>query len=94
MDPISRRYVWDIIQEAKPGRAIVLTTHSMEEADVLGDRIAIMARGRIKAIGSSIRLKQKFGSGYQVRVVVMMVVVFACVNFGSGCTSVLHASLV
>ena len=31
MDPISRRFVWDIIEEAKPGRAIVLTTHSMEE---------------------------------------------------------------
>lgn len=67
MDPISRRYVWDVIQAAKPGRAIVLTTHSMEEADILGDRIAIMARGAIKAIGSSIRLKQKFGAGYQVR---------------------------
>lgn len=67
MDPISRRYVWDVIQAAKPGRAIVLTTHSMEEADILGDRIAIMARGAIKALGSSIRLKQKFGAGYQVR---------------------------
>ncbi|KAI8472921.1 MAG: hypothetical protein J3K34DRAFT_383970 [Monoraphidium minutum] len=64
MDPISRRYVWDIISEAKAGRAIVLTTHSMEEADILGDRIAIMARGRLKAIGSSLRLKQKYGAGY------------------------------
>ena len=42
MDPISRRATWDIIEAAKPGRAIVLTTHSMEEADILGDRIAIM----------------------------------------------------
>lgn len=66
MDPISRRAVWDIIQEAKQNRAIVLTTHSMAEADVLGDRIAIMVRGRLRAIGSSIRLKHKFGSGYQV----------------------------
>jgi ABC-type multidrug transport system ATPase subunit len=38
----------------------------MEEADILGDRIGIMARGRLRAIGSSIRLKQKFGAGYQV----------------------------
>ncbi|KIZ04840.1 hypothetical protein MNEG_3122 [Monoraphidium neglectum] len=68
MDPISRRYVWDIIQQAKAGRAIVLTTHSMEEADILADRIAIMARGRLKAIGSSIRLKQKYGAGYTVAV--------------------------
>lgn len=66
MDPISRRYVWDIIEEAKVGRAIVLTTHSMEEADILGDRIAIMARGRLRCIGTSNRLKQKFGAGYQV----------------------------
>ena len=47
-------------------RAIVLTTHSMEEADVLGDRIAIMARGRLRCIGSSIHLKHRFGSGYKV----------------------------
>lgn len=38
----------------------------MEEADILGDRIAIMARGKLKAIGSSIHLKQKYGAGYQV----------------------------
>eukprot|EP00775_Hariotina_reticulata_P013231 gene13231-13362_t len=68
MDPISRRSVWDVIQAAKPGRAIVLTTHSMEEADILGDRIAIMARGKLKAIGSSIHLKHKFGAGYQIRI--------------------------
>ncbi|KAK9805624.1 hypothetical protein WJX72_008643 [[Myrmecia] bisecta] len=71
MDPISRRHVWDIIEDAKQGRAIVLTTHSMEEADVLGDRIAIMAKGRLRCIGSSIRLKQRFGSGYQVAVSVL-----------------------
>ena len=68
MDPISRRYVWDIIEAAKPGRAIVLTTHSMEEADILGDRICIMARGNVRAIGSSIRLKQRFGAGYAISV--------------------------
>ncbi|KAL0019978.1 hypothetical protein WJX79_005180 [Trebouxia sp. C0005] len=68
MDPISRRHVWDIIETAKAGRAIVLTTHSMEEADVLGDRIAIMARGRLRCIGSSIHLKHRFGSGYQLNV--------------------------
>jgi ABC-type multidrug transport system ATPase subunit len=35
------------------------------QADILGDRIAIMARGRLRALGSSLRLKQRFGSGYQ-----------------------------
>jgi energy-coupling factor transporter ATP-binding protein EcfA2 len=64
MDPITRRHVWDIIEEAKKGRAIVLTTHSMEEADILSDRIAIMAKGKLRCIGTSIRLKSKFGTGY------------------------------
>eukprot|EP00898_Chlorokybus_atmophyticus_P003418 jgi/Chlat1/4077/Chrsp26S08850 len=68
MDPISRRYVWDIIEAAKPGRAIILTTHSMEEADILGDRIAIMAKGRLRCIGTSIQLKRKFGAGYRMSV--------------------------
>ncbi|XP_030937873.1 ABC transporter A family member 2-like isoform X2 [Quercus lobata] len=64
MDPISRRHVWDIIKDAKRGRAIVLTTHSMEEADILGDRIGIMAKGRLRCIGTSIRLKSRFGTGF------------------------------
>ncbi|KAK9669274.1 hypothetical protein RND81_13G120800 [Saponaria officinalis] len=64
MDPISRRHVWDIIENAKRGRAIILTTHSMEEADVLGDRIGIMAKGRLRCLGTSIRLKSRFGTGF------------------------------
>jgi len=70
MDPISRRQVWDAIEAAKAGRAVVLTTHSMEEADILGDTIAIMARGRVRAYGSALRLKQRFGSGYQLAVAI------------------------
>ena len=38
MDPVTRRQVWDVIERAKAGRVILLTTHSMEEADILGDR--------------------------------------------------------
>ncbi|CAI5957490.1 unnamed protein product [Closterium sp. NIES-64] len=68
MDPVSRRHVWDIIERAKRGRAIVLTTHSMEEADILGDRIAIMAKGRMRCIGTSIHLKNRFGAGFVVTV--------------------------
>uniref|UniRef100_A0A0D3A9X6 ABC transporter domain-containing protein n=1 Tax=Brassica oleracea var. oleracea TaxID=109376 RepID=A0A0D3A9X6_BRAOL len=64
MDPITRRHVWDIIQESKKGRAIILTMHSMEEADILGDRIGIMAKGRLRCIGTSIRLKSRFGTGF------------------------------
>ncbi|GMJ15142.1 A. THALIANA ABC2 HOMOLOG 1, ABC2 homolog 1, ATP-binding cassette A2 [Hibiscus trionum] len=64
MDPISRRHVWDIIERAKRGRVIVLTTHSMEEADVLSDRIGIMVKGRLSCLGTSIRLKSRFGTGF------------------------------
>lgn len=67
MDPISRRAVWDAINAAKQQAAVVLTTHSMEEADALGDRIAIMVRGRMRVLGGSLTLKQKYGNGYQVR---------------------------
>ncbi|KAL5816488.1 hypothetical protein ACOSQ3_024866 [Xanthoceras sorbifolium] len=64
MDPITRRHVWDIIENAKKGRAIILTTHSMEEADILSDRIGIMAKGRLRCLGTSIRLKSRFGTGF------------------------------
>eukprot|EP00960_Hanusia_phi_P066607 766433-Hanusia_phi.AAC.1 len=52
MDPINRRHVWDVIEAAKQDRCVVLTTHSMEEADILGDRIGIMAKGRLRWDGS------------------------------------------
>ncbi|KAK9090668.1 hypothetical protein Sjap_023845 [Stephania japonica] len=68
MDPITRRHVWDIIENAKKERAIILTTHSMEEADILGDRIAIMAKGKLRCIGTSIRLKSRFGTGFVTNV--------------------------
>ena len=63
----SHRYVWDVVDEMKAGRVVVLTTHSMEEADVLGDKVAIMARGRLRCLATSLRLKQRFGTGYHVR---------------------------
>ena len=50
----------------KPNRTIVLTTHSMEEADILGDNIAIMGKGRLRAFGNALRLKRVFGAGYQI----------------------------
>jgi len=69
MDPISRRAVWDLILKVKRSRVTVLTTHSMEEADVLGDRIGIMKQGKFIAMGTTLHLKQKFGSGYRVSVI-------------------------
>ncbi|KAJ3095341.1 hypothetical protein HDU97_007031, partial [Phlyctochytrium planicorne] len=69
LDPLSRRKVWKVIQEIKQNRVVVLTTHSMEEADELGDHICIMHQGRLRASGSSLFLKNRFGKGYQLTIV-------------------------
>ena len=67
LDPVSRRQLWELIQANRQGRAILLTTHFMDEADVLGDRIAIVKEGRLRALGSSKFLKNRFGLGYLLR---------------------------
>ncbi|PVU88443.1 hypothetical protein BB561_005858 [Smittium simulii] len=65
MDPVNRRHVWRYLENFKKGRVIILTSHSMEEADILSDRVAVMAHGKVVALGSSIRLKSRFGFGYK-----------------------------
>ena len=67
MDPFARRALWRVILEALSNdRAVLLTTHSMEEADAVCARIAIMTAGVMRCIGSSQHLKNRFGSGYVV----------------------------
>ncbi|KAK6174033.1 hypothetical protein SNE40_017383 [Patella caerulea] len=66
MDPAARRQTWDILQRNRSSRTILLTTHFMDEADLLGDRIAIMADGRVHCCGGSHFLKQLYGSGYHL----------------------------
>ena len=61
MDPGARRQTWDILQKYREGRTIILTTHFMDEADILGDRIAIMTDGVVKCCGSSLFLKKLYG---------------------------------
>ena len=63
MDPYSRRMSWEVIRKHRKGRAIVLTTHFMDEADLLSDRVAIMSAGSLAAIGSSVFLKARYGLG-------------------------------
>ena len=48
MDPRIRRDIWNLILRMKRNRVTIMTTHSMEEADILGDSIAIMANGSLK----------------------------------------------
>lgn len=66
LDPESRRVVWQVIENSKAGRAIMLTTHAMEEADALCTRIGILANGALRALGTNVHLKNKYGDGYKI----------------------------
>ncbi|XP_055683327.1 phospholipid-transporting ATPase ABCA3 isoform X3 [Lutzomyia longipalpis] len=66
MDPAARRALWDLLQAEKKGRTILLSTHFMDEADILGDRIGILYDGELKCYGSSFFLKKTFGMGYHL----------------------------
>ncbi|CAM9287272.1 unnamed protein product [Phaeothamnion confervicola] len=69
MDPHSRRFTWNLIRQQKEGRTILLSTHFMEEADLLCERIAIMGHGELKCCGSSLFLKSHYGAGYNLTIV-------------------------
>ena len=69
LDPDNRQQVWRIIQKLKgPSRLVLITTHSMEEAETLSTRIGIMARGVLRCLGSPQHLKNKFGRGFVLTV--------------------------
>ena len=63
MDVTARRAVWNLLQKQKKGRTVLLTTHFMDEADLLGDRVAIMVDGKLQCCGSSFFLKRKYDTG-------------------------------
>jgi len=66
MDTTARRRLWEMLKKNKSDKIIILTTHYMDEADILGDRIAIMTEGEVECTGSSLFLKQRYGVGYQL----------------------------
>ncbi|KAL2671475.1 hypothetical protein Neosp_014065 [[Neocosmospora] mangrovei] len=68
VDPLSRRKLWDILLAQRGRRTILLTTHFLDEADLLADRLAILSHGSLKASGTSVELKQTLGLGYRIHV--------------------------
>ncbi|XP_015279544.1 PREDICTED: ATP-binding cassette sub-family A member 12 [Gekko japonicus] len=66
VDPCSRRGIWEIISRNRKGRTIILSTHHLDEAEVLSDRIAFLENGGLKCCGSPFFLKETFGSGYHL----------------------------
>jgi len=81
VDPVARREIWQLISNMVAGdnlpegnqTSVILTTHSMEECEALCPRIGIMANGRLRCLGSSQRLKNKFGQGFQVEMRVLLI---------------------
>ncbi|KAI3376454.1 hypothetical protein L3Q82_016915 [Scortum barcoo] len=69
VDPYARRGIWELLLKYKQGRTIILSTHHMDEADILGDRIAIISHGKMRCCGSSLFLKKCFGTGYYLTLV-------------------------
>ena len=66
LDPVSRRIIWDILLAFRDTHTIILTTHFLDEADILSDHIAILSKGCLKASGTSVHLKNTLGEGYRV----------------------------
>lgn len=71
MDPIAKRFMWDVISRLSTRRgrtAVILTTHSMNEAQALCTRMGIMVGGRLRCIGSPQHLKTRFGNHLELEV--------------------------
>ena len=68
MDPESKRFIWDIIHKlstTKRKPSIILTTHSMDEAETLCKRMGIMVNGEFVCLGKADEIKNKYGYGYE-----------------------------
>jgi len=70
LDPASRHQLWEAILKAKKDRTIILTTHSMEEAEVLCDKIGIFVAGELRCFGAPQQLTHRYGSNYSLTVTV------------------------
>ncbi|XP_063062860.1 retinal-specific phospholipid-transporting ATPase ABCA4-like [Engraulis encrasicolus] len=69
VDPYSRRSIWDLLLKYREGRTVILSTHHMDEADLLSDRVAIISLGRLHCCGSPLFLKKRFSAGFYLTLV-------------------------
>ena len=68
MDVCAKRVMWRTLTSVLPGRSLLLTTHSMEEADALADRAGIIGR-KMLAVGTSEGLRRQYGDRYHVHLI-------------------------
>ena len=66
LDPKNKREIWDILSHCKANRCMILTTHLMDEAETLCDRIGIILKGKIRCLGSQYKLKTNYGKGFKL----------------------------
>lgn len=66
LDPVAKRKMWNLISEVSRNRSVILTTHSMQEAEALCSRAGIMASGELLCMGSVQHLKTKYLDGYTI----------------------------
>ena len=67
LDPLSRRNIWNIIQKGHSRRTVLVTTHFLDEADILADHIAIVYKGKLVCEGPGPSLKAQYGDEYVIR---------------------------
>jgi len=70
VDAAAKRHLWRVVKQRQPGQTVILTTHSMEEAEALSDRLAIQVQGRLRCLGTPNHIKSVHGAGYQLEVMV------------------------
>lgn len=68
LDPLSRRKIWDILLAERGERTFLLTTHFLDEADVLSDYVAMLSKGNLKTKGTAVQLKHEADVGYRISV--------------------------
>lgn len=68
IDPLARRKIWDILLRERGHRTLLLTTHFLDESEVLADHIALLSKGKLRAEGSVASLKSSLGDGFRVTV--------------------------
>ncbi|KAL6601983.1 hypothetical protein LY90DRAFT_509702 [Neocallimastix californiae] len=66
LDPYSRKNIWELLSQKKKGRVMFVTTHYMDEADLLADRKMIISNGNISCLGTSLFLKNRFNMNYSL----------------------------
>ncbi len=70
IDPVSRKEIWDLLLKLKQNKKIIiiLTTHHLEEAEILSDRLSVLSFGKIIVSGTVEDIKKQFGVGYEINI--------------------------